>query len=269
MELFPADSIDCDKSLDELESIGVVERYEHGGKRYLQVVNFCKHQNPHKDEKASTIPDKHGNHAEPKQAQYKHRASTVQEQCSNEHSTGQNGLIPDSLIPDSLIPDSLIPDSLIPDSLIPEGEPPPPAIETPNSVAGATPPAKSPKEPTALQDACRSTWAAYSRAYEDRYGVAPVRAAKQNSQVKQVVQALGAEEAPLVAEWFVRHPAQWYVTKGHDIGLLLADIVKLRTEWATGRVVTSTAARQADRRGAMADTVQKLLRECEQQGSGE
>lgn len=250
MELFPADSIDCDKLLDELQSIGVVERYEHGGKRYLHVVNFCKHQNPHKDEKASTIPDKHGNYAEPKQAQYKHRASTVQTPCSSERSTGQIGLIPDSLIPDSLIP---------------EGEPPPPAVEPPNAVAGATPPAKSPKEPTALQDACRNTWAAYSRAYEDRYGVAPVRAAKQNSQVKQVVQALGAEEAPLVAEWFVRHPAQWYVTKGHDIGLLLTDIVKLRTEWATGRVVTSTAARQADRRGAMADTVQKLLRECEQQ----
>ncbi len=116
---------------------------------------------------------------------------------------------------------------------------------------------------TALQISCRETWAAYCRAYADRYGAPPVRAAKQNAQVKQIVQALGAEEAPQVAAWFVGHPAQWYVTKGHDIGLLLTDITKLRTEWATGRVVTSTVARQADRRGAMASAVQNLLAECE------
>ena len=131
------------------------------------------------------------------------------------------------------------------------------------AVADATPPPKPPRADTALQIACRATWEAYSSAYADRYGAAPVRAAKQSAQVKQIVQALGAEEAPPVAAWFVDHPAQWYVTKGHDIGLLLADLTKLRTEWATGRVVTTTAARQSDRRGAMASAVQNLLAECE------
>lgn len=118
------------------------------------------------------------------------------------------------------------------------------------------------KSETALQAACRETWAAYCQAYADAYGAQPVRAAKQSSQVKQIVQSLGADEAPQVVAWFVRHPAQWYVTKGHDIGLLLADIVKLRTEWATGRVGTATAAKQSDRRGAMASAVQNLLAEC-------
>ena len=132
------------------------------------------------------------------------------------------------------------------------------------AVADATPPPKPPRTDTALQIACRATWEAYSSAYADRYGAAPVRAAKQSAQVKQIVQTLGAEEAPPVAAWFVDHPAQWYVTKGHDIGLLLADLTKLRTEWATGRVVTTTAARQSDRRGAMASAVQNLLAECEE-----
>ena len=109
MELFPADNLDCDVLLDQLAVIGVIERYSCGGKRYLHVVNFCKHQNPHKDEKASTIPDKCGNVAEIKQAPKKHRASTVQAPCKDEESTVAIGLIPDSLIPDSL---NLIPDSV-------------------------------------------------------------------------------------------------------------------------------------------------------------
>ena len=107
MDLFPADSVDVDALLDELAAIGVVARYSHDGKRYLQVVNFAKHQNPHKDEKASTIPDQDGHLAAPEQDKKKHGASTVQAPCNNDSDTVAIGLIPDSLIPDSLIPDSL------------------------------------------------------------------------------------------------------------------------------------------------------------------
>lgn len=106
MELFPADSVDVDALLDELAAIGVVARYSHDGKRYLQVVNFSKHQNPHKDEKASTIPDQDGHLATHKQDKKKHSASTVQAPCDNDSDTVAIGLIPDSLIPDSLILDS-------------------------------------------------------------------------------------------------------------------------------------------------------------------
>lgn len=106
MELFPADSVDVDALLDELAAIGVVARYSHDGKRYLQVVNFAKHQNPHKDEKASTIPDQDGHLATPEQDKKKHRASTVQTQSNDVADTVAIGLIPDSLIPDSLILDT-------------------------------------------------------------------------------------------------------------------------------------------------------------------
>ena len=141
-----------------------------------------------------------------------------------------------------------------------------------DAVAAAPAPGKTPRPPakpqteTELQAGCRETWSAYCGAYAQRYDVAPVRSAKVNSQVKQLVQTLGREEAPQVAAWFVQHPAQWYVTKGHDIGLLLTDITKLRTEWATGRVGTATAARQSDRRGAMGAAVQSLLAEMGEQG---
>lgn len=60
MELFPADNVDCDALLGQLAEIGLVARYEHGGTRCIQVVNFAKHQNPHRDEKPSSLPDRDG-----------------------------------------------------------------------------------------------------------------------------------------------------------------------------------------------------------------
>ncbi len=106
MELFPADSLDVDSLLDQLASIGMVARYSHEGKRYLQVVNFVKHQNPHKDEKASTLPDQDGHVAHQEPEKKKHRADTVQAPCESGADTVAIGLIPDSLIPDSPIPDN-------------------------------------------------------------------------------------------------------------------------------------------------------------------
>lgn len=112
-----------------------------------------------------------------------------------------------------------------------------------------------------LQAACRATWGAYAEAYLRRYGVPPVRNAKVNSSVKGLVQRLGATESPLVAEWFVDHPSGYYAQRGHDIGALLADCEKLRTEWATGRVVTQTQARQSDRSGTTRAAVATLMAE--------
>lgn len=106
MDLFPADNLDVDAMLSQLEGAGLISRYEINGKRYIQVVNFCKHQNPHKDERASTIPEQ-GKLIDLDASQETHRASTVQAQ-GDEHSTSEVvGLIADSLIPYSLIPDPL------------------------------------------------------------------------------------------------------------------------------------------------------------------
>ena len=103
MEIFPADSVDCDALLMQLASTGMVARYEVDGKRYLQVVNFTKHQNPHRDEKASTVPDQKGNLATPAPAPKKHGANTVQAPGEDDARTVAIGLNPD---PGFLIPDS-------------------------------------------------------------------------------------------------------------------------------------------------------------------
>jgi len=96
MEIFPADDIDCDAAIQSLANIGMVARYEVDGKKYLQVTNFAKHQNPHRDEKASTLPDCYGNCASNESPPKKHRANTVQVRSKSDAGTVLLGLTPDS-----------------------------------------------------------------------------------------------------------------------------------------------------------------------------
>lgn len=116
----------------------------------------------------------------------------------------------------------------------------------PSSPAGlsAAPPLLD--DETELQAACRATWTAYAQAYRARHGATPVRNAKVNANVKQLVKRLGHVEAPLVAEWFLTVNERFVVQGMHDLGQLLARCEAYRTQWATGRQVTETSARQAD-----------------------
>lgn len=50
------DSDEVDRMLQSLHDTGFIYRYSIGGERYIQVVNFSKHQNPHIKEKPSEIP---------------------------------------------------------------------------------------------------------------------------------------------------------------------------------------------------------------------
>ena len=59
-EVFPYDEVNVDAFLGELARRGFILRYEAGGERYIQIVHFDKHQNPHPREAASTIPEPAG-----------------------------------------------------------------------------------------------------------------------------------------------------------------------------------------------------------------
>lgn len=59
-ELFPFDSFDIDPMLNQLQAEKFLVRYEVEDMRYLQIVNFVKHQDPHYKEKASEIPSPPG-----------------------------------------------------------------------------------------------------------------------------------------------------------------------------------------------------------------
>lgn len=232
-EILPYDECNTEELLCQLESRGFIVRYSHGAERFIQVVNFCKHQNPHVKEQESTIPAQCLSGAKPEVAV----------------------LIPDSLNP---ITDSL---NLIPESPTPSvasGEEKNGKEETNLPVAIA--PAAE-KADTDLQTSCKATWASYSESYEQRYQAKPVRNTKVNALVKQFVQRIGFEESPLIAEWFVSHPGGYYVGRMHDFGCLLHDAEKLRTEWATGRLMTQGKARQSDRSGTTGAALAEVLAE--------
>ena len=46
--------------LDELTAAGFIARYQVGADKFIQIVNFVKHQNPHGTERNSEIPDENG-----------------------------------------------------------------------------------------------------------------------------------------------------------------------------------------------------------------
>ena len=62
-EILPYDEGDPELWLAELASLGFILRYEVEGRRFIQCVNFTKHQNPHHKEAASLIPPPPGQEA--------------------------------------------------------------------------------------------------------------------------------------------------------------------------------------------------------------
>ena len=75
------------------------------------------------------------------------------------------------------------------------------------------------------------------RSLERRYGAKPIRNAKVNSQLGQVVDQLGAEIAPQVAAFYCEHDNPFYYSRGHAVDQLLSDCAKLHTEWITGNTI--------------------------------
>jgi hypothetical protein len=105
LDLFPRDRLDIDAGLNELAEHGLIVRYAVNGVQILQVKNFAKHQNPHKDERASILP--------PQEIEDDFTAPTVEAPGFMPENTVQNAIKPSSLRADSPIPDSqpLIPDT--------------------------------------------------------------------------------------------------------------------------------------------------------------
>lgn len=250
-ELFPyRDSLDVNGYLTVLSRLGFVTRYQNGDVRYLEVINFTKHQSPHHTEKAKGYP-KH-NHA-------------------NSLILGHNGSltvkpplddgkceVPERS--DLLIPDSLIPDSLIEDSQI---QKPLQLVVTPAPKKAKVVKPKDP-EADAAKEANRKTWQAYADSYFNRYNAEPVRNAKANKMISDIVKRLGADEAPHVAYYYVTINDSFYLRTMHDLGNLLAKCESVRTQWATGRQMTSVTARQIENTQSnmsAAEEAKRMMRE--------
>ncbi len=104
------------------------------------------------------------------------------------------------------------------------------------------------KDLTAAHASARTgeVWLSYSDAYLSRYGEEPVRNARVNSMVKQLVERLGDEAIPVVA-FYVHHNDPFYCKSAHAISLCLRDAEGLRTQWKTGRKITTGEVRSLER----------------------
>lgn len=103
------------------------------------------------------------------------------------------------------------------------------------------------RRPRSKPTASSRVWDAYADAYRQRYGEDPTRNARVNGQLAQFVSRVPADEAPAIAAAYVGSNNRRYVGAGHNVGCLLQDAEKLRTEWLTGRQGTAHSAAQADR----------------------
>ena len=248
-EVFPADdftALQVEALVSELIAAGLVEEYEADGKRYWHVTgwhhqriekpNFKHptHENRRPVEERSTPEGKckgigEGRDVDPSGA-------PVESADKRPQISGPAAPMP-----------AEVDSPAIDGELLPDPKPKPPAKQ------------QQAESTSAEQEACRATWAAYADAYEQRYGVAPIRNAKVNAAIKGFTRRVGSDESPGVARYYLQHQDAFYARKCHDTGLMHQDAEKLRTEWATQRQVTGVTARQQERAGTMLSAVDRIL----------
>lgn len=112
-----------------------------------------------------------------------------------------------------------------------------------------------------------ATWEAYADAYLRRYHVPPVRNSKTNAQLCQLVTRLGADEAPLVAAWYLTHNKPLYVSARHPTNLLLQDAEGLRTQWATGVTATTSEAKNLELRDNVVGQAARVIANLQRRGA--
>ena len=114
-EVFPyRDGLNVDAMLNWLESNGFIRRYTAQGKKCILVLEFVKHQNPHKNETESELP-------------------APSYECTKPEEIGTVPEIIGSTRADSLSSDSLIPDTPILNS-VPNGTGGKPPITDPDEI---------------------------------------------------------------------------------------------------------------------------------------
>jgi len=255
IQLLPYDDCNPDSLAINLDKSGFVRFYSDGMRMYLNIVNFAKHQNPHKNEReaGSEIPEFSDDMR--KLVDLNTLAISRDLSGSNREQDGTAPAVSLIPYPYSLIPVSLNPQ---PDSQnIPDG----------TAVAVVTAKRDKPTVDPVEQQSCRDTWSAYAEAYRNRYGADPIRNAAINSKVKQLVKRLGHTESPAVAAFYLTSNDQFVVKRMHEFGLLLNQAESFRTQWATGNTMTGTKAMQLDRTASNFDAVQEAIRMSTQRGN--
>ena len=115
---------------------------------------------------------------------------------------------------------------------IPPNQSPPKPPAKPPAKASAKLPAKSVTDTTLVFNA-------YVIGYKFKYNIEPIRNAKVNSQLKQLVQRIGLQNSIDLAQAFCGHTNSFYARCGHSIPTMLKDCESLVTQLRTGKIINS------------------------------
>jgi hypothetical protein len=91
-----------------------------------------------------------------------------------------------------------------------------------------------------------ATWEAYKEAFFAKHSTWPADGRKVRGQIKQLIERVGAADAPHLARYYLTREDARYTHKSHDFGLLLMDSHALHTQWKTNQPVTFTQARKQE-----------------------
>lgn len=118
------------------------------------------------------------------------------------------------------------------------------AVRPGAGVADARPQVAQAQAMTPFQMACRATWTAYAQAFEHKTGHPPVRNAKVNAQVQQVVKRLGSYDAPHVLRFYVTDITDKAVIESMwSLDLFLKRAEGYATQYKMGRPISQGQAK--------------------------
>lgn len=89
-------------------------------------------------------------------------------------------------------------------------------------------------------------WGVYERVYRLRWKIEPMRNAKVNRQLSEIVAQAGLTEAVKLVEYYLTRNDAVYLNAKHPVGLLLMHLQKLRTEMLTRSAMTMREANRAE-----------------------
>lgn len=101
VQLMPYDDCDFENIAINLDKSGLIRNYSVQGQRYIKIINFTRHQNPHKNERdaGSNVPDITDN--ETQVIDYNELAINTEQRRNKDGTNRADSLL---LIPDSLNP---------------------------------------------------------------------------------------------------------------------------------------------------------------------
>src|SRR5262245_25864231 len=89
-QIFPYEDRDVDTMLASLHQSHFILRYQVDGERYVQIVNFAKHQKVHPKEAASELPAPVSSREKVRSSRVNKRLSNTQDSTSREEEVASN-----------------------------------------------------------------------------------------------------------------------------------------------------------------------------------